>query len=238
MITNKFINTLAALLLSLPVMSAQAVEPNGCYQMDGPLAINVKIPQIVTLAVSTPHMKVAGVNFRFNPDRSFVMDLPLLGALNLGLPTELKGNWQMKGTRKFVIETELATLIQQLHDQGIEAHIVKKGFSGKLVTAAGDKINGAFTLKVNIALQKIGTASFSLQGTYNGKWLGATCASSVQSFYPGTELPLSDFATWGPYPEMGMFVEELLKDSAGFDGKVAPETAIKSLREYRNINQR
>jgi hypothetical protein len=218
--------------------AAAVSTPQGCYGMDGKISINLKIPNIVTLALSSPHMSVIGLESKFNEDQSFVLAFPVLSSLaggvggDISLPSELNGTWQTTRGSAFSIQTELLDLIGQLQDLGLEAQVTSNSFSG-VASNNGNDIRGAFNLGVNVSLAELGNATLGIKGSYTGKSQECDNANQ-QAKAPAIRSPsnesLDDNAV--EKPSVTKFTVDFLKKTMDDKGDVQGDKLSDAIRKF------
>lgn len=162
-------------MLSSVAIAVEPVLPSGCYALDGgKLAISANIPGFLKLNASSPAMGLLQATNSFTVDNGFVMSLPILSSLNLGLslPSDFNGTWEMGNKNKFTVNfTDIEAMVADLQDMDPNAKLIQR-FSGK-VLEGGDKIKGNFLIKLKAKLAAgESTPPIKVSGKISGSFTG------------------------------------------------------------------
>jgi len=144
-------------------------QPNGAYEMAGPIKINLKVPGIITANVSSPDMGVLGsfvglaANFSAPSGQpgNFTMNMNLMGT-----PLAISGMWATTTGTNFKAIADLAPLIAQIEEMGGQATIIKNTFTGKVLP--NGQLKGTFGLGVKLVLDNI-SATLNITANYVGR---------------------------------------------------------------------
>jgi hypothetical protein len=218
--------------------AAAVSSPQGCYGMDGKISINLDIPSILTVKLSSPHMSVIGLETAFNADQSFVMAFPLLSSLagglgeGIALPSEIKGTWAAARRGNFTVETELVDLIGQLQELGLNANVTSHAFTG-VASNNGAAIRGAFNLGVSVDLQQMGKATLAIKGAYAGKSQECAAITTAKAVFPSLQAldngMYEDIAT--PKPSVTELTLHVFQEAVGASGAIQAEALHQAVRK-------
>lgn len=173
MFNYKILNPLTVVFAGLLYSSlALAGEPQGCYEVDGgKLSASISAPGILSLNlnISPAIIKELGITNSFSKDAEtgnniFSLSLPIIGLINLDLPTVFNGTWAMSKDPKFTVDiTDLPALAARLQSYGATTQVTQS-FTGKVLDD-GAKISGKFVLGIKAKIMRI-NASAKVNNTF------------------------------------------------------------------------
>lgn len=219
--------------------AASVSTPQGCYGMDGKISVALKIPNILNLSLSSPHMSAIGLNSRFDQDQGFVLRFPVLSSLagglggSLALPSELNGTWKVVRGSAFSVQTELLDMIGQLQELGLQAQVTGNSFTG-VASNNGENLRGAFDLGLSVSLAEAGQATLAIKGTYTGTAeecdAGETFAAKTPAFQAGPNVGSGGEAR--AHPGVTEFTVNFLKNAMDETGTVRTDALRESIRKF------
>lgn len=154
-------------------------QPDGAYQMSGPISIKLNIPGIIKANVSSPNMGILGSFIGLSANFSgasgepgnFAMNMDLLGA-----PLAITGTWSATSGNNFKVVADLDSFIAQIQEMGGTATITKNTFTGKVLP--NGQLKGAFGLGAKIGLQGV-NLSLNIAAKYTAKPVELTFAAQA-----------------------------------------------------------
>lgn len=141
-------------LLALTPIGAHAAEPAGYYKpISGPVSIKLAVPGIVNATIKSPNMGVIGgllgMTLQFDSPsgtpENFAMHMKLLDT-----PIKLGGMWTARPVSKFIVKTDLQSLLPLIEEMGGTATITKDSFTGQVMANGNIKANFALGVKIAI----------------------------------------------------------------------------------------